>query len=87
MSDTNNIISEEDREKFKLLIDQIVDGMKRKETEDQQIKETINQMKAEFTLSPKVIRAIAKAKAKGDFEKVRSEMTEILDWYETAIEG
>ena len=88
MSDNNNVtLNDEDaRKKFKVGIDQIVGSMTRQAAEAEQIKETIKAMKEEFSIKPKVIRAIAKAAYKCDFNEIREEYNEILELYETVMD-
>jgi len=88
MSDNNQtstIANKEGREKFKLLIDEIVAGMTRKASEDEQIKETVKQIKAEFNIKTKVVNAVAKAAFKCNFNDVREEYSEIVDLYENVM--
>lgn len=79
------IANEDGRKKFNLLIQTITESMTRKAAEDDLVKETVKQIKAEFNIKTKVINAVAKAAFKGNFNDVRDEFSEIVDLYESAM--
>jgi hypothetical protein len=74
-----------DRERFKVMIDEIVVDMRAQATHAEHIKEVISLAKTEFGLKPKVVRTLAKAAFKSDFNEVRDEYNEIVELYETVM--
>jgi len=86
MSDTTVLLTPENRQNFKLVIDQIVAAKRRQKVEADQIKEDVKQIKALYGIKPKVVNAVVKAALNCDFNEIRDEYNEIVEIYETVME-
>ena len=76
-----------DREKLKVMLEEIVHAMRRADDEKVSIKEIKDEIKKQFGIAPKYSGKMAKVMYKHAFDEVKAENSEFEELYETIIGG
>jgi hypothetical protein len=76
-----------DREKLKVMLEEIVHAMRRADDEKVSIKEIKDEIKKQFGIAPKYSGKMAKTMYKHEFDLVKAENSEFEELYEQIIGG
>ena len=76
-----------DREKLKMMLEEIVHAMRRADDEKVSIKEIKDEIKKQFGVAPKYSGKMAKTMYKHAYDEVKAEHTEFEELYETIVGG